>query len=311
MSIPMKILVIRHGALGDFVKYVGHMQAIRARYPGARITLLTQGFLVDFARTLNCFDEILVDNRGYRISEWWHVVKRIIADTGFDLIYDLQSSNRTIWRYRLLAEFLTRHAMKWGRRMKSGGIDFYCTPSKPPFVFRMPKIEHFDFVPFPVDLSSCVAARDVIARLPERYVLLIPGCSATNLQKRWPADRYRAISERIASLYGLKTVVIGTRAEAKEAEKICENREDAVNLIGVSSIADIAEIARRAVVTVGNDTGPTHIARLSGARTVMLFTAYDAARAAVSASHVVNLIGEKIEDIEVEAVLNAIRRLLS
>ena len=305
------ILVIRHGALGDFVMKTGLMHAIRVRHPDAHMTLLTQGFLVDFARTLGYFDEILVDDRGYRLREWWRVVKRIIADTGFDLIYDLQSSNRTIMRYRPLACFLTRHPLRWGRIAKDRkGFNFYCTPSKPSYVPWFARIRHVDLPPFPVDLSNCGAHEEVVRALPERYALLIPGCSAGNPQKRWPAANYRILSDYLFERHGLRSVLIGTKAEAQEIETICSGNEHAVNLMGRSVIADIPEIARRAEVVIGNDTGPTHISRFTGVRTIMLFTAYDAGRAAAKVPNVVNLAAERVADIEVKAVQSAVEDFL-
>jgi len=55
MNRPEEILVIRHGALGDFVLSIGLMQAIRERHPQARLTLLTQAWLVPLAKAMGCF----------------------------------------------------------------------------------------------------------------------------------------------------------------------------------------------------------------------------------------------------------------
>ena len=45
-----RILVIRLGALGDFVQSFGPFSAIRAHHPEARITLLTTAPFADLAR---------------------------------------------------------------------------------------------------------------------------------------------------------------------------------------------------------------------------------------------------------------------
>ena len=39
------ILVIKHGALGDFVMQSGRMRTIRERHPGAHIAIITEAFL--------------------------------------------------------------------------------------------------------------------------------------------------------------------------------------------------------------------------------------------------------------------------
>ncbi len=53
-----KILVIRHGALGDFVLSTGAFAAIRNHHGGAEITLLTGSAFVAFARASPWFDAI-------------------------------------------------------------------------------------------------------------------------------------------------------------------------------------------------------------------------------------------------------------
>ena len=306
-----EILVIKHGALGDFVMMAGRMGMIRARHPAARITLMTQAFLVGFAKGLGYFDDFVVDNRGYGVGDWWRIVKRTLADRRWDRIYDLQSSNRTLCRYAPLARFLTRHPMRWGRitRGKSG-FDFHNTPAKWPFTWRRGTHERVEMDFPPPDLSHCRGEHAHWDLLPERYVLLIPGCSAGNDRKRWPSARYRAVSEEAARL-GYRSVVMGTPAESAEIAAICDGNPAAVDFMGKSSIADIPDLARGAALVVGNDTGPSHMARLAGARIVMLFRDYDYGRAAAVASNVVNLHAPEIAGIPLEEVLAAVRAQLA
>ena len=114
------ILVIKHGALGDFVMQSGRMRTIRTRHPGAHIAIITEGFLKGLAEAMGFFDEVIVDSRGYNLSTWWRVIVKEIGGRKWDAIYDLQSSNRTLCRYYPLVLTATRHAMKWGRLAKGG-----------------------------------------------------------------------------------------------------------------------------------------------------------------------------------------------
>ena len=305
------ILVIKHGALGDFITASGRMRTFRQMYPRAHIVLVTEAFLVEFAKSLGVFDEIVIDSRGYRLGVWWRVVKQTIADRKWDAIYDLQSSNRTLCRYYPLALFLTRHAMKWGRTVMDGFV-FRVSTRKPPclpWFWRTVKERKVDWLP--IDLSMCHGAKAHFGELPEKYALLIPGCSAGNTQKRWPAERYRELTQFFASR-GLKSVVMGTKAEAAEINAICDGNPDAVNFLGKSSIADIPDLANGAAVVVGNDTGPSHIAYRAGARLVMVFTDYDFGRAAPpDSARVRSLHGAAITDVPVAAVVDALGKVMS
>ena len=299
------ILVIKHGALGDFVMQSGRMKTIRARHPDAHIAIVTEAFLKGLAEAMGLFDEVIVDSRGYNMATWWRVIVREIGGRKWDAIYDLQSSNRTLCRYYPLVLAATHHAMKWGRLAK-GGLVWRTSSRKPPFCpwfFR----NVFERIAWePKDLSMCHGDHAHFDLLPAKYVLLIPGCSAGNEQKRWPPERFVELTRYFAEK-GLKSVVMGTKAEAKEIEAICEGNPDAVSFLGRSSIADIPDLANGAAVVVGNDTGPSHIAHIAGAKTVMLFTDYDYGRAAPKGkANVVSLHGPKITDIPVAAVRAAL-----
>jgi len=308
MSERQEILVIKHGALGDFVMTLGKIQAVRERHPDARFTLLTQGWLIPLAKKTGWFQDYVADGRRYNLREWYHICKEVLADRKWDIIYDIQSNDRTLHRYQRLARFLTRHPMKWGQCLPLGW-DFHCTPAKLPFTWRRPTVEHLDLVPKPMDLSFCHGDRAFFHLLPERYVLLIPGCSAKNPQKRWPAERFRRLTEHFATL-GMKSVVMGTKAEQREIAAICEGNPHAVDFMDRSGIPDIPDLALGAEVVIGNDTGPTHLAHFAGARTVLLFTDYDFGRAAAGVPHAIDLHAPKIDGIGYEAVERAAADLM-
>lgn len=303
------ILVIKHGALGDFVMQSGRMRTIRARHPGAHIAIITEAFLKGLAEAMGFFDEVIVDSRGYNMSTWWRVIVREIAGRRWDAIYDLQSSNRTLCRYYPLALAATRHPMKWGR-LAHGGLVWRTSTRKLPFFPWVYKNVYEAVAWAPKDLSMCHGERRNFGLLPLRYALLIPGCSAGNEQKRWPPARFVELTKFFAER-GLKSVVMGTKAEAREIEAICADNPDAVNFLGKSSIADIPDLANGAAVVVGNDTGPSHIAHIAGAKTVMLFTDYDYGRAAPKDKpNVASLHGAQITDIPVEDVRAALAKFL-
>lgn len=304
------VLVIKHGALGDFAMSSGRMLTVRDRHPRARIALITEKAFMGFAGGMGIFDEIIEDSRGYRASTWWRIVKRTLAGRRWDAIYDFQSSNRTLCRYHPLALFATSNAMRWGR-LAPGGLVWRESTRKIPFFpwFWRSRFEPVEWRP--ADLSACRSGHENFGLLPARYALLIPGCSAGNLQKRWPSERYRELS-RIFAAKGLKSVVMGTRSEAAEIAAVCEGNPDAVDFMGKSSIADIPDLAFGAEIVVGNDTGPSHIAHIAGARTVMLFTDYDWGRAAPKGkARVASLHSKAVDGISVADVAAAAERLMS
>lgn len=279
MKVAEKILVIRHGALGDFCLATGAMKAIREQHPEAQITLLTQSFLAPLARRLGWFEAIEIDNRSRSLSEIWRIC-RLIAGGGFDRVYDLQQTHRTQRTYRWIAGLMSGFSVVWAR---------LTAVAKP-------------------DLSMVHGEHEHFGRLPQRYALLIPGCSPANPEKRWPAQNYRKLSKWLGE-QGIVSVVLGTKAEQAEIEAICAENPQAVNFMGKSELTDIPDLARGAEIVIGNDTGPTHMCRLAGAKTVLLLPGYS--------RHLVGdgeglraLIAEWVGDLSPEVVVAAITELL-
>ncbi|MFQ7534592.1 MAG: glycosyltransferase family 9 protein [Akkermansia muciniphila] len=95
-----RILIIKHGALGDVVLAMGTMKRLRELHPEAHITLMTMGMFVPMAEQLGVFDDFIVDNRlPYRkLGATWEAVRSIVKGN-FDVVYDLQESSRTRKRY--------------------------------------------------------------------------------------------------------------------------------------------------------------------------------------------------------------------
>ena len=262
-----RILVIKLGALGDFVHAFHAFAAIRAQHPCSRITLLTTAPYLALAEASPWFDEVRVDPR----APWWNLPalwRTARAMRGFDFVYDLQTSRRSS-RYFTLA----------GRPPWSGIAAGCSHPHANPCRDAMHTIERQREQLQRAGVTRRDApARDWLVRRGHRhglaapYALLVPGGAGLGSVKRWPADRYAEVARRLLGR-GLTPVVLGGRAEAALARTILAACPGAVDLTCRTSIEDIAALASGAAVVLGNDTGPVHIAASAGAPTVVLFSA--------------------------------------
>jgi ADP-heptose:LPS heptosyltransferase len=260
-----KILVIRHGALGDVVLSFPAFAAIRAAHPQARIAVQTTQPFSGLLRQAPWFDDVLIDPR----PAWWNVAALAAARRqlrGHDFVYDLQTSGRSTRYFRLA-----------GRPPWSGIARGCSHPHDNPLRTVMHTLERqreqlemagISRFP-PPDLSWLGAARQAPST---PYALLVPGAAPHRPEKRWPAEHFGQIARRLLAR-GLTPVVIGTAAEAPLAAIIRETCPQAVDLTARTDIADIYGLARGAALCVGNDTGPMHLAAASGAACIVLFSA--------------------------------------
>jgi ADP-heptose:LPS heptosyltransferase len=270
-----RILIIKLGALGDFIQALAAMQAIRQHHRSAFIALLTTAPFTHLARDSGLFDEIWIDGRApvHHLGPWLRLAAWLRRGR-FARVYDLQTSRRTDWYFFLM------HGLYPLARPEWSGIAPFCShPHANPARDSMHTVErHAEQLRMAgiakvgaPDLSFLVSN---VSRfdLPDRFALLVPGGAAHRPEKRWPIECYAALAQGLAAR-GVASVVVGAASELPLGEAVAAACPEARNLAGQTNLADIAELARRAVAAVGNDTGPMHIVAGVGCPSVVLFSA--------------------------------------
>lgn len=268
---PQRILVIKLSALGDFVQATGPMKAIRTAHPDARITLLTTAPYVAMGEATGWFDEVWSDGR----PDWsdlpavWRLLSRL-RGARFDLVFDLQTQSRTIRYFQLL----------WPRRPawsgNAPGAKFrYAGHERDRLHIQDSQRNQLNIAGIaqvgPPDVSWLKGQGGIDLQSP--YALLVPGGAPHRPAKRWPAERYGELARRLAG-QGIHPVVLGHGAEeAALAEAVRAAEPSAISLVGKTRLGDIADLARGAVLAVGNDTGPMHVIAAAGCPSLVLFSA--------------------------------------
>jgi ADP-heptose:LPS heptosyltransferase len=300
-----EILVIKLGALGDFIQALGPMPDIRRHHAWDRITLLTTPRYAELAAQTNLFDDILIDRRPKALDlRGWLALRRTLRRGRFDRIYDLQTSDRTGIYARL---FLPGRIPEWS------GIAWWCShphanlqrdwqhtmdrQAEQLLMAGIHPVARMPWLPAAGSLPSALAGR--------RFAMLIPGSSPRHLAKRWPADRYGALANRLKGA-GLVPVLVGVHGEAELGRAICAVCPEAVNLVGRTDVAGLAALSGGAALTVGNDTGATHVAAAGAHPVLVLFSrASDPRLCAPRGKRIHVLMEPDLADLSVEKVFAA------
>jgi ADP-heptose:LPS heptosyltransferase len=258
-----QILVIKHGALGDIVQGFDAFESLRKSAPTTHITLLTGPAFADFMQRSGWFDEVVIDKRHSPLNlvASWHL--RSFLRRRWDKVIDLQCSQRT---------------QKYARFVRSGVRWFGTAQSASDPMPDFTGVNNRDRMMVAVEKAG---ASPMIARLdwlipasfdgdmPQKYCMLIAGCSAANPSKRWPPQAYADIA-RAALSNGITPVLIGTAADAEVNQEIRRAVPDVHDMTSRTSLFQLAALASKAVFVIGNDTGPVFLAARAGAPTWML-----------------------------------------
>jgi ADP-heptose:LPS heptosyltransferase len=270
-----KILVIKLAALGDFIQALGPFAAIRAHHPEARITLLTSPPYAELAYATGLFDQLWSDSKPRPLAfGQWFGLRRDLRSGNFERVYDLQTSDRSSFYRRL---FWPDKSPQWSgiapgcsHPHDNPKRDFMHTIERQAEQLRMAGIET---VPGPDAMAGLAGLDASLDRfeMPENFALLVPGAAAHRPEKRWPQENYAQVAGRLAAA-GLTPVLLGGPAEAETMDLIAADCPQAHNLCGLTSLLEIAALARRARLALGNDSGPMHLIAGLGCRSVVLYS---------------------------------------
>ncbi len=267
-----RILVIKLGAMGDFVQALGAMRAIRDHHAQDNITLLTTTPYVSLGRACGYFDHIVTDTRPrWNDLKGWSALYGKINKGGYTRVYDLQNSDRSSLYFRLF-----RRKPEWVG-VARGASHRNTSPDRAgghAFDGHKQTLALAGIIDVRVDRMDWIqgdVTRFGLKDLP--YVLIAPGSAPQRPEKRWPAERYGALARTLFG-WGFQPVVVGTKAENDAASTILTACPEALDLTGQTALTDLVVLGREAAAAVGNDTGPMHLIALTDCPSLVLFSSH-------------------------------------
>ncbi len=303
-----RILVIKLGALGDFIQALGPMKAIRKAHPDDHMTLLTTTPYVSFGKESPYFDDVWIDER----PKWFDIKKlyrfrKKLNEAGFSRVYDLQNNDRTSFYLKL---FSASNKPEWVGAAK-GASHRNDSPERTKGRAFEGHIQTLALAGIKdIDIDPMDWMKSDISALPLKkpYILIVPGCAPSRPGKKWPVRYYKQLT-RVLLTRGFQPVIIGSNYERDIAKDIINANPDILDLTGQTSFSDIITLARHAAGAIGNDTGPMHMISVTGCPSTVLFSTNESNpnKHAPLGHDLTILSAKQIEDITVDQVLSKIR----
>jgi hypothetical protein len=105
-------------------------------------------------------------------------------------------------------------------------------------------------------------------------VILNPNASDLLPLRKWPAERFQSLAERVLAAYPNALVVLtGAASERAAAEALCRGLGSprVISVAGETSLPELLTLYSLADVLVTNDSGPGHFASLTPVHAIVLF----------------------------------------
>lgn len=292
---PKKICIYRVGQIGDIVCAIPAMLAIRRAYPDADLTLLTS----PGAKGNPGAKELLsnaewIDHLEVYYSDDINSLKKVLSfadrlgknkfDAWFQLPQDLTNFSSEL-RNMLFAKLA---CAKWssGYYVNTLPIFFRAQLLNLSFIRETDRqlnlLSDIGIDTQKLDFDSVLdkPEKPLSDEIIEKYKLdkhkliaMVPG--GKRLANRWPIENFIEIARRWVNQQG-QVIIFGSAADHELAKRIEEiDKRFIINLCGKTDLLQTAETLKSCRLLLTNDTGPMHIAAMSGVSCVVPFSARD------------------------------------
>ena len=277
---PPRLLVVQIAGIGDLVLATPALDALRDRFPGGQIDLLTSSRADDLLVGHPSVDHI----HGFDIdvfSDLTTLVRPPRTLALFRLIRQLRNV-----RYDALLSlnrvFSDRGGVTLGLLLRSLGVPLWLgrnTDNRVPYFDREIAESRNDPRPEVItklDVASLVGANPQARALslpvgpaeleratqllagPDRWVAIMP--TANVPVKTWPAERFVDVARQLTNC-GFRIAILAGPGDRETTQSIAQQiGERSLDLAGMLSLRETAAVLQSVEVAVTNDTGPMHIA---------------------------------------------------
>ena len=275
-------IFIRTDRLGETLLNLPAMAALRAALPRATLIALVHEQLVPIFSSIPWIHEAIAYRPGPR-SHWWLRTLRLqrrLQALRCDLAIVSNPSKElhaAVWLARI--PWRVGYYRKWGGLLTHRLEDRKALGERHEVEYNLDLVRTLGF---PTELSSWKLPQwpqertEMLAMLREQgigpaepFVAVHPWTS--NSLKQWPAERYRALIQRIAHNPALRIVIIGGLEERRGVSDVVPADVPIVDAVGRLTLRQLAELLRMSRLLVSNDSGPVHVAAAVGTKVVALF----------------------------------------
>ena len=283
---PRRILVKEVNWLGDLVMSLPALRAVRRAWPNAYLAVLVKKELASFFDGAAWLDEVIPYSIGRGLSGFMDR-RRIVGEIRtrkFDLgVLFPNSFESALW---LAMAGIKRRAGFVGDA-RSALLTLKASP--PPEALSRHQVNYWlamlrktgvaegDVNDFAIDVAEPhrERMRQFLAANRRRAgspIFAIAPAAAYGPAKEWPAERYGALIDLLASRDDAEVVLVGAPSERAKCEEVASSsKSGAIVAAGSTNIGELVALLSLCDGFIGNDSGCAHIAGALGIPTVAIF----------------------------------------
>ena len=274
---PERIAIFQALNLGDLLCTTPALRAIRGRFPAAEITFIGRPWAEDFVARLSTVDRFRPFPGFPGIAESPSGAGRTVPRwPRFDLVIQMHGSGEVSNGF--VATLEATHSVGFGplgERRLTTALNWVESEPEPLRWLRL--VEAVGAAPagphveFPVTPAERARAAALIGSPDERPVIGLH-VGASDPSRRWPADSFARLGNRLAERRQARIVLTGSEQERSLTASVRRMMTAAaIELAGMTELGELAAVIATLDLLVTNDTGVSHVAAATRTPSFVLF----------------------------------------
>lgn len=257
-----RVLLITLSNVGDIILTTPVLRTLVREFPEARIDVMVGPNGRDIFSNDPAVFKLIIYDKHLPIAEKRRLQLKL-KKLKYDLVVDLRN---TVFPLLIGPKFRTATIQKFPRTMlhrKLRHLHRLCSLG----------ITHVDDRPYifipPEDAGRIEALMNAVG-ITDPIVVMNPG--AKSHLKRWTADGFARVADRIIAECGANIVLIGLAEDRSAANDIIARTKGRVyDLVGMTNIRQLAHLLKRSKLLITNDSAPLHLACAVGTKVLAIF----------------------------------------
>ena len=287
----MKIIVRGTNWIGDAVMSIPALRELRRIFPDSHISLHTRDWAEGLFRDADFIDDLVIfEKNRWRIKDVYDNA-HFLHDDGYELAILFPNSLESA-----ITSFFSRIPRRIGYNKDVRGLLLTDPIAVPEWKYR--KHEVFYYLHLVAEVERRVLGRDTVSQAIPNTDLTISderkvgarkklielgvdvgrktvalGVGSTNSRaKRWPAERYAKLNDKLQTEMDVNVILVGSESEKDVSDaviKLASKRP--LDLTGKTGLGEAVALLSEMDLLISNDMGLAHVAPAVGTATIAIF----------------------------------------
>jgi len=265
----MKILFITLSNIGDVILSLPALDMLRGIFPGAETTVMCGERPSEIFKDSPAVKRCIVYNKQGSLLDRIKLVLELNREN-FDVAVDLKNSVLPLFlkaKYKTYPWENAPHSVRHRHHRHLYKVKKFIRKEVKPESFPGPNALYLS--------EDRIKEASILLEwagvgISDRLVVVSPG--ARSHIKRWPAERFAGLADKLIEDFKVKIIVVGDTLDSQNCRAMIEKMSGpAINFCGKTTLKTLAAVLKKASLVISNDSAVMHLSSYLNRPTLAIF----------------------------------------